>query len=305
MTSGSVVVLSDGADTGSQIGLAEAAVAARGAGVRVFSVGLRSGAFEPGPLEALAEGARGDYTEASTPADLAPDLRAARVRARQRAPDPVPLLRGATHGRAGAGARGGGGPGDRQLPRARPEPAGRRAVRAQRASGPRRSRSWSSAWRAGGCWRSRSCCSRSAPGVGACASGCAGSSHRRPGRGRQAAPQPARRARARRGGARPRAARLVAAVQGGARCRADPDRPGAASRSATVVGDARVRLDRLRRLREWPCSRSLPGARAARHPRVRALARRVGAQAVRRSAGRQPPGDRLRTCARDTASSGR
>ena len=71
VTSGSVVVLSDGADTGSQIGLAEAGDRARGAGVRVFSVGLRSSAFEPGPLEAIAEGARGDYTEASTPADLA------------------------------------------------------------------------------------------------------------------------------------------------------------------------------------------------------------------------------------------
>ena len=135
VTSGSVVVLSDGADTGSQIGLAEAGD--RGSRSRRARLLGR-----PALERVRARPARGDRRgrprrlhRGEHPRRPRPDLRAARVRARQRAPDPVPLLRGATHGRAGAGARGGGGPGDRQLPRARPEPAGRRAVPAQRVLG--------------------------------------------------------------------------------------------------------------------------------------------------------------------------
>jgi tight adherence protein B len=68
--SGSIVVLSDGSDTGSRVDLTEAADRARAAGVRVFSVGLRSNAFEPHSLESLADQAGGRYSEASSPGDL-------------------------------------------------------------------------------------------------------------------------------------------------------------------------------------------------------------------------------------------
>jgi len=69
-TTGSVVVLSDGSDTGSGVSLQAAAERARAAGVRVFSVGLRSAAFEPEPLQELAEAARGRYSEASSAGEL-------------------------------------------------------------------------------------------------------------------------------------------------------------------------------------------------------------------------------------------
>jgi tight adherence protein B len=71
VASGSVVVLTDGSDTGSRAGLAEAAGRARARGVRLFTVGLRSTAFEPDGLRQLAEGTRGRYSEASDTADLA------------------------------------------------------------------------------------------------------------------------------------------------------------------------------------------------------------------------------------------
>jgi tight adherence protein B len=67
----SVVVLSDGSDTGSRIRSGQAAASARRNGVRVFSVGLRSGAFDPKSLAGLARDARGAYSEASGPGDLA------------------------------------------------------------------------------------------------------------------------------------------------------------------------------------------------------------------------------------------
>lgn len=68
---GSIVVLSDGRDTGSAISLDQAARRARQKGVRVFTVGLRSSAFEHDALAKLAEGGRGRYSEASDPSDLA------------------------------------------------------------------------------------------------------------------------------------------------------------------------------------------------------------------------------------------
>ena len=71
ISGGSLVVLSDGSDTGSVSTLDEAADAARAAGVRVYAVGLRSSAFEPGPLEELAATGRGSYSEASSVAQLA------------------------------------------------------------------------------------------------------------------------------------------------------------------------------------------------------------------------------------------
>jgi tight adherence protein B len=71
ISGGSLVVLSDGSDTGSESTLDEAADSARAAGVRVYTVGLRSSAFEPGPLEELAVTGRGSYSEASSSAQLA------------------------------------------------------------------------------------------------------------------------------------------------------------------------------------------------------------------------------------------
>jgi tight adherence protein B len=70
-TSGSVVVLSDGADTDSRTGVEQLAPRARAAGVRVFTVGLRSTAFNAAALRALAAGANGEYSEAGSPTDLA------------------------------------------------------------------------------------------------------------------------------------------------------------------------------------------------------------------------------------------
>jgi tight adherence protein B len=70
ISAGSVVVLSDGADTGSAASRAEVAGQARADGVRVFSVGLRSKGFDFAALEQLAGDAGGTYTEASS-AELA------------------------------------------------------------------------------------------------------------------------------------------------------------------------------------------------------------------------------------------
>jgi tight adherence protein B len=70
ITAGSVVLLSDGSDTGSQVSEQEVAATARAAGVRVFTVGLRSGSFDSGPLRSLAAGAHGDYSEARSAGDL-------------------------------------------------------------------------------------------------------------------------------------------------------------------------------------------------------------------------------------------
>ena len=67
---GTVIVLSDGSDTGSRHSVADVAGAAREAGVRLYTVGLRSSAFEPGPLRDLAAGGDGSYSEASSPAEL-------------------------------------------------------------------------------------------------------------------------------------------------------------------------------------------------------------------------------------------
>jgi tight adherence protein B len=67
----SVVVLSDGSDTGSRVASSRVTTEARKAGVRVFSVGLHSRAFDPGSLRGLAHGSHGTYEEASNPGALA------------------------------------------------------------------------------------------------------------------------------------------------------------------------------------------------------------------------------------------
>ena len=72
LAGGSVIVMSDGADTGSKTALGEAAAHARAEGIRVFSVGLQSSAFRPEPLQNLAADSRGRYSEAGNGADLAP-----------------------------------------------------------------------------------------------------------------------------------------------------------------------------------------------------------------------------------------
>ncbi|HEY3106444.1 MAG TPA: type II secretion system F family protein [Gaiellaceae bacterium] len=69
---GSVVVLSDGTDTGSSQSLDDAVAAAHDARVRIFSVGLHSRTFSPRPLGRLARLAGGEYLEAHTAADLTP-----------------------------------------------------------------------------------------------------------------------------------------------------------------------------------------------------------------------------------------
>jgi tight adherence protein B len=61
---GSVVVLSDGTDTGSRADEADVLAQAETSRVRIFSVGLRSGSFSPEALETLAVGGR--YSEASS-----------------------------------------------------------------------------------------------------------------------------------------------------------------------------------------------------------------------------------------------
>jgi tight adherence protein B len=68
---GSIVVLSDGADTGSEKNLGEVAAEAQQAHIRIFSVGLRSRFFDKQTLEALSAQGGGRYAEAKAAADLA------------------------------------------------------------------------------------------------------------------------------------------------------------------------------------------------------------------------------------------
>jgi tight adherence protein B len=70
MTAGSIVVLTDGADTGSNASLAEATAAAENAHARVFTVGLRSHAFEGATLKTMAEQGGGVYTAATSAESL-------------------------------------------------------------------------------------------------------------------------------------------------------------------------------------------------------------------------------------------
>ena len=70
ITAGSIVLLSDGADTGSAASLADVRALASGAGVRVFGVGLRSEDFNPRALKELA--IDGAFADAAKPRELAP-----------------------------------------------------------------------------------------------------------------------------------------------------------------------------------------------------------------------------------------
>ncbi len=71
LSSGSIVLLSDGADIGSVRTLEQAVAAAKEQQVRIFTVGLRSGAYDPAPLQSIAERTDGSYAEARSAAELA------------------------------------------------------------------------------------------------------------------------------------------------------------------------------------------------------------------------------------------
>lgn len=71
ISAGSIVLLSDGADLGSTYTLNQVVTAARAQHVRVFTVGLRSGAFDGATLKALAAQTGGTYAEASSASELA------------------------------------------------------------------------------------------------------------------------------------------------------------------------------------------------------------------------------------------
>ena len=71
INSGSIVVLSDGADTGSTHTLASVAKAAVAANVRIYTIGLLDKSYEPRTLRALAKAGQGEYAQAKAQA-LAP-----------------------------------------------------------------------------------------------------------------------------------------------------------------------------------------------------------------------------------------
>jgi tight adherence protein B len=68
---GTIVLLTDGKDTGSQASLEATARAANAQHVRIFAIGLRSSVFDPEPLQQLADAADGTYTEAESSSSLA------------------------------------------------------------------------------------------------------------------------------------------------------------------------------------------------------------------------------------------
>ena len=71
LSSGSIVLLSDGADLGSRSELDSVIAKARARHVRVFTVGLRSKAFAPSVLQKLAAESGGSFAEASSADELA------------------------------------------------------------------------------------------------------------------------------------------------------------------------------------------------------------------------------------------
>jgi tight adherence protein B len=71
ITAGSVVLLTDGSDTGSSLSVDALASKARAAGVRIFAVGLHSPQFSPGALEQVARSTHAAYSEARSAGSLA------------------------------------------------------------------------------------------------------------------------------------------------------------------------------------------------------------------------------------------
>jgi tight adherence protein B len=73
---GSIVLLSDGHDTGSALSSSQVAAKARNAHVRVFAVGLRSPQYSPGPLRDLSRSTGATYAEAKSAAGVSGIYRA-------------------------------------------------------------------------------------------------------------------------------------------------------------------------------------------------------------------------------------
>jgi tight adherence protein B len=71
ISSGSIIVLSDGANTGGTHDLAGVTKAARTAHIQIYTIGLKDQTYKPGTLKALATAGHGEYAEAN-PQDLAP-----------------------------------------------------------------------------------------------------------------------------------------------------------------------------------------------------------------------------------------
>ena len=71
VSAGSVIVLSDGADTGSKKTPAQMIARARKSHVRIFTVAIQSKAFRAGPLQKLASASGGAYSETHSTGDLA------------------------------------------------------------------------------------------------------------------------------------------------------------------------------------------------------------------------------------------
>lgn len=70
VSAGTIVLLSDGADTGSAKSAEEVVARARAAHVRVYTVGLRSKTYVAEPLQTLAQNLDGEYTEAADSSEL-------------------------------------------------------------------------------------------------------------------------------------------------------------------------------------------------------------------------------------------
>ena len=170
---GSVVLLSDGADTSKAAGLPDVVGAARRAGVRVFTVGLESARVPARDARGARVRHRRRLRAGVVAAVARRHLRPARRDAQQPVPAPLPLLRPPARARDARGPRPRRGAGDVDLhePGARARArAGLPALglgRAVALAGRRRPR--------GRCWagcssaRSRSCCSAAA--ATACSSG--------------------------------------------------------------------------------------------------------------------------------------
>jgi tight adherence protein B len=68
---GSIIVLSDGADVGSDVTPEQVIQSAKDAHVRIYTVGLRSKTFHPRPMQQLATATGGTFSRADSPSDLA------------------------------------------------------------------------------------------------------------------------------------------------------------------------------------------------------------------------------------------
>jgi tight adherence protein B len=65
VSAGSIVVLSDGANTGGTHNLAGVTKAARAAHIQIYTIGLKDQTYKPGTLKALAAAGHGEYAEAN------------------------------------------------------------------------------------------------------------------------------------------------------------------------------------------------------------------------------------------------